>query len=74
MNDPKHIHPDVSLPAHRPYKAFWKEEEFDVRSTSSYNAQTAAFNLIRDKYPRKKIKAHEITIVLADVPLNTGSL
>lgn len=57
-----------------PFIAFYKGEQIEVQSTSSYNAQTAAFNILRDKYPRRKIKAYEITVMRADITHSTTSL
>lgn len=48
------------------YVCFWKGQRIEVRSTTSYNAQTAAYNVLTDRYPRRKIKAHDITVVLAE--------
>jgi hypothetical protein len=49
------------------YIAFYKSDELTVEAETSHNAQTAAFNILRDKYPRRKIKAYEITVVLAEI-------
>lgn len=48
------------------YICYYKDDQIEVRADTSYNAQTAAFNILRGKYPRRKIKAHEITPVLAE--------
>lgn len=58
----------------RKYKAFYNNDTCIVESTSSYNAQTAAFNVFRDRFPRKKIKAYEITVMLLDVTHDTAVL
>ena len=58
----------------RKYQAFYNGKECTVEATSSYNAQTAAFNVFSGMFPRKKIKAYQITVMLADVTHSTASL
>lgn len=48
------------------YVCFYRDERLEVRATTSANAQIAAFNILQDKYPRRKVKAYEITVVLAE--------
>ena len=48
------------------YICFYRGQQLEVRATTSANAQTAAYNLLVDKHPRRKIRAYEITVVLAE--------
>jgi hypothetical protein len=43
------------------YKCLYNNEEIIVEATTSYNAQTAGFNVFSEKYPRRKIKAYQVT-------------
>lgn len=49
------------------YKCFYDIEEIIVEADTSYNAQTAAYNVFQQKYPRRKIKAYQITPALIEV-------
>lgn len=52
----------------RTYKAFYRGRTTEVQADSSYSAQEKAAKFFKAK------KSHEVTIVLADVPVDTSSL
>lgn len=52
----------------RTYQAFYKGREITVQAESSYAAQLAAAHQFRAR------KSWEVTVVLADVPVDTASL
>jgi hypothetical protein len=52
----------------RPYIAFYKSQRAEVWATSSYAAQTKAAALLK---PRKQ---YEVSVYLADVPVDPASL
>lgn len=52
----------------RTYHAFYRGKTFELQAETSYAAQQAAAKHFKAK------KAYEVTIVLADVPVNTASL
>jgi hypothetical protein len=52
----------------RHYKAFYKGKTYDLQAASSYDAQQAAMKYFKAK------KSWDVTIVLADVPVNTQFL
>ena len=52
----------------RTYKAFYKQKTTIVQAESSYEAQQKAAAEFRAK------KQYDVTVVLADVPVNTASI
>jgi len=52
----------------RPYEAFYKNKRTTVYANSSYEAQLKAAKEFKAK------KRYEVTVVLADVPVDTASL
>ena len=52
----------------RTYKAFYKEKTATIHAESSYEAQQRAAKEFRAK------KRYDVTVVLADVPVNTASI
>jgi chorismate synthase len=52
----------------RTYKAFYKEKTAIVYAESSFEAQQRAAKEFRAK------KRYDVTVVLADVPVNTASI
>jgi hypothetical protein len=43
------------------YKCLYKNEEITVEATTSRDAQTVGYNIFSEKYPRRKIKAYQVT-------------
>ena len=52
----------------RTYVAFYKGQQITVQAESSYQAQQKAASQLRAR------KSYEVTVVLADVPVDTASL
>lgn len=49
------------------YKCFYDNDEIIVESNSSYEAQKGAYKVFAYKYPRRKIKPHQITPALIEL-------
>lgn len=50
------------------YVCFYKDKKIVVQATSSYEAQTEAAKQLKAR------KQYDITVVLADKPINTASI
>jgi len=48
------------------YVCFYKDQRIEVHADTSANAQISAYNILKGMYPRRKIKAWEITVMLAE--------
>ena len=48
------------------YIAFYRNTQTEVHATTSANAQTAAYNILRERFPRTRIRAWEITVMIAE--------
>ena len=48
------------------YKCFYENDETIVEAATSANAQIAGYNVFQKKYPRRKIKAYQITPALIE--------
>jgi hypothetical protein len=48
------------------YKCFYDNDETIVEATTSANAQIAGYNVFQQKYPRRKIKAYQVTPALIE--------
>lgn len=48
------------------YKCFYGNEETIVEATTSANAQITGYNVFKQKYARRKIKAYQITPALIE--------
>lgn len=49
------------------YKCFYNNDEVIVEATTSYNAQIEGYSVFQTRYPRRKIKAHQITPALIEL-------
>ena len=52
----------------RPYLTFYKDKRHNLVAASIYDAQRTAATFFKAKKP------WDVTVVLADVPVNTGSI
>jgi hypothetical protein len=52
----------------RTYKAFYKNDTITVQAESSYAAQLEAAKQFKAK------KSYDVTVILADIPLDTANL
>ena len=48
------------------YKCFYNSDDVIVEATTSANAQIAGYSIFTKKYPRRKIKAYQITPALIE--------
>jgi hypothetical protein len=49
------------------YICFYRGERLEVHADTSYGAQQAAVAEFQKKYPRRKVKGHEVNVNLAEV-------
>lgn len=47
------------------YECFWINDRCTVEATTSYNAQTAAYNVFSGR-TRRKVRPHDIVIILVE--------
>lgn len=47
------------------YICFWKQDKVEVYAKTSYGAQKSALAMFQ-KNTRKKVKSHDITVVIAE--------
>ncbi len=48
------------------YVCFWKGKRVEVHAETTYQAQTKARDMFQAQAGRKKVKAHEVNVVLAE--------
>lgn len=48
------------------YLCLYDGHTAEVEATTSYNAQIAGYNVFKGKFPRRHIKAHQITPCLIE--------
>jgi hypothetical protein len=49
------------------YGAIWKELEIEIEAESTYKAQQLALPLFQARAGRRKVKSHEITVMLMEL-------
>lgn len=56
------------------YVCFWDRQRTEVSASSSLNARDIALLIFQRDNPRRKIKPHEVSVVLADKPIEPSSI